>query len=565
MKPANVVAVLVLASGLLLAQEPSGGRVDRPSGERAESGPHWDVLPNRATDRRIVGFEALAADGRRSFVPVLRDLLRFAETAEEWYRILDAGSAILGRNLRAVEGPWRSLTLEMAGDPSFPELEDYAAWKAELYAQQVDPRMRRFFELPSTATIALHEIVWGGVEVDGIPALDDPATVSGKHAAWLDDAEPVFGLSLGGEQRAYPLRILDWHEMANDRLGGVSFALAYCTLCGAGIVYRTDRDGGRLIFGSSGLLMRSNKLMFDRGTDSLWNQFTGQPVLGAAVGVEPGLEVLPSVVTSWGSWRRQHPDTDVVSRRTGFDRRYELGAAYGSYFGSETMMFPASRASTGRFPKERVFVVRDRDADVAVPVKRVRDEGVVRVHVAGRSVLVVSMDRLRDWVVPESFTAAIAKAGGVLPANTSEWSVELLGLALESDPRVVADLDANFFLGLPESLRLPWLAKLSAPVEAGVPRIAEELRDAIALRGLAAEIRAYEGSVELVRRFDADGAVRLFGPGGSEWTPNEDTLDGPADRSLPRVAGHLAFAFGVEAFLPGAFGPTELGIEPRRR
>ena len=129
----------------------------------------------------------------------------------------------------------------------------------------------------------MEEIAWGGVLVDGIPALDNPRMTTASAASYLNPDDPVFGVEINGDARAYPLRIANWHEMVNDVVGGVPVSLAYCTLCGSGILF-DGRVAGRaepFTFGSSGLLYRSNKLMYDRQTDSLWEQLAGHPVTGS--------------------------------------------------------------------------------------------------------------------------------------------------------------------------------------------------------------------------------------------------------------------------------------------
>ncbi|MBV9522125.1 MAG: DUF3179 domain-containing protein, partial [Alphaproteobacteria bacterium] len=172
--------------------------------------------------------------------------------------------------------------------------------------------------------------------------------------------DPVFGVEIAGDARAYPLRIVNWHEMVNDVLGGVPVSLAYCTLCGAGILF-DDRVTGRdepFAFATSGLLYRSNKLMYDRATLSLWNQFTGRPVVGPLTGSGIELRVLPLVIASWSSWERSHPDTRVLSLETGYDRDYRPGVAYRDYFASRELMFPAATADGRLHPKDRVFGLR---------------------------------------------------------------------------------------------------------------------------------------------------------------------------------------------------------------
>ena len=179
------------------------------------------------------------------------------------------------------------------------------------------------------------------------------------EATWLTPGERVFGVVINGDARAYPYRILDWHEMLNDIVGGEPVSLAYCTLCGSGILYDTRRpDGGRFLFGSSGFLYRSNKLMYDEDTLSLWNQFTGRPVVGDLTGSKIELPILPVVSTTWERWRADHPTTKVLALETGHDRPYRPGAAYGDYFRSDKLMFPAALRSDRLAAKERVFALR---------------------------------------------------------------------------------------------------------------------------------------------------------------------------------------------------------------
>ena len=155
---------------------------------------------------------------------------------------------------------------------------------------------------------------------------------------------------------------MDWHEMANDVIGGKSISLAYCTLCGSAILYAGDHpqapEGKPFTFGSSGLLYRSNKLMYDRATDSLWNHMEGKPVAGplAASGIQ--LKTLPVVQTTWQRWRKRHPDTKVLSLDTGYERDYSPGAAYGRYFRTQKLMFPNMAAKSMQRPKTPVFVLR---------------------------------------------------------------------------------------------------------------------------------------------------------------------------------------------------------------
>ena len=232
----------------------------------------------------------------------------------------------------------------------------YDALAGDLYAA-LDPQFSRFLRVGITRSIRLEEIVWGGVNVDAIPALDNPATTGPEGAGWLNPDDPVLGVLIGGQARAYPLRIMYWHELVNDVVGGVPVALPFCSLCGAGILYdaRVAGQSSPLKFGTSGLLYRSNKLMFDRATDSLWSQFTGEAVVGALAGNAPALTRLPLVQTDGAAWLARHPDTSVLSEQTGHLRDYAPDAAYRTYRASPDLAFPARITDTRMPAKTLVF------------------------------------------------------------------------------------------------------------------------------------------------------------------------------------------------------------------
>ncbi len=199
--------------------------------------------------------------------------------------------------------------------------------------------------------------------------------LTADKADYLQPGDAVFGIALNDEARAYPLRILDWHEMANDVVGGVPVSLAYCTLCGAAIAYNGDAsNGSTYTFGSSGFLYRSNKLMYDRQTNTLWNQLTGEPVLGELVDQDVTLELLPIVLTTWEEWQNQHPDTLVVDENTGFPRNYSAGAAYGNYFADSETMFPVAQRSDLLPAKDQIYALRVEGLPKAYPLETLAAE-----------------------------------------------------------------------------------------------------------------------------------------------------------------------------------------------
>jgi hypothetical protein len=171
------------------------------------------------------------------------------------------------------------------------------------------------------ATVDTDLIVPGGPPPDGIPPIDEPRFVDPAEVRWLVAREPVLSVELNGEVKAYPVRILMWHEIVNDSIGGEPVSVTYCPLCNTGIAFRRPVvDGELLDFGTSGRLFHSNLVMYDRQTGTYWSQATLEAIVGPLAGRR--LEFLPAQIVSWGDWRAAHPSGRVLSQDTGFDRAY---------------------------------------------------------------------------------------------------------------------------------------------------------------------------------------------------------------------------------------------------
>jgi len=206
------------------------------------------------------------------------------------------------------------------------------------------------FEL-TRLTLPVAQIEYGGPPRDGIPALTDPRVVSAAQSPGLRPGDRVIGVVFDGEARAYPIRILNHHEIVNDTLGRQDFLVTYCPLCGSGIVFDARINDQRLVFGVSGLLYNSDVLMYDRQTESLWSQLRFAAVSGPLSGAE--LEALPATHTSWRDWRQQHPETTVLSFDTGYNRDYQRNP-YRSYSNSPLLYFGVDKTDP-RYPlKSRV-------------------------------------------------------------------------------------------------------------------------------------------------------------------------------------------------------------------
>jgi hypothetical protein len=240
----------------------------------------------------------------------------------------------------------------------FTYTNDYFTFKA-IISSRLDSRFGTYFlDRQLETAIRLDEIRWGGVIQDGIPPLRNPAMISVKEATYLKDSNVVFGIAINGDVRAYPKRILAWHEMFTDTVGNLSVTGVYCTLCGTVILYKNTHNGKNYSLGTSGFLYRSNKLMYDKSTQSLWNTLEGKPVVGPLVNKGIQLDYLSVVTTTWGAWKKRHPDTKVLSVQTGHDRNYGEGIAYKAYFGTDDLMFSVPKVDKRLKNKQEILAIR---------------------------------------------------------------------------------------------------------------------------------------------------------------------------------------------------------------
>jgi len=170
-------------------------------------------------------------------------------------------------------------------------------------------------------SVPYSEIHSGGPPKDGIPAIGEPRFISVVEAdAWLEPREPVILLRVADEVLAYPIQIIMWHEIVNDKVGGLPVVVTFCPLCNTAIAFERTVDGRDLDFGTTGRLRFSNLIMYDRQTESWWQQATGEAVAGELTGTR--LRSRPAPIVSWEDLRSAHPDAEVLSRETGYDRNY---------------------------------------------------------------------------------------------------------------------------------------------------------------------------------------------------------------------------------------------------
>lgn len=277
-------------------------------------------------------------------------------------------------------------TTDNAGAASLPKAELRTGdWELELRMSNI--RQGGWKTDFSRRSVPYAEIFSGGVPRDGIPPIDSPNFTTVTDAdGWLEDKEPVIAVEIEGEAKAYPLQILTWHEIVNDSLGGVPISATFCPLCNSGIVFDRRLDGVVYDFGVSGNLRNSDLIMWDRQTESWWQQLTGEAIVGELTGKQ--LDILPATLVSWADFRETYPAATVLSRETGHSRNYGANPYVGYdsvgqppflFFGEDDERLNAT---------ERVAAVTIRGEAAAFPFSFLEAQGVVHEEVGGQEIAV---------------------------------------------------------------------------------------------------------------------------------------------------------------------------------
>lgn len=267
------------------------------------------------------------------------------------------------------------------------------------------------FDLTNTL-VAKDKILLGGPQRDGIPAIDKPIFISGKQATFLKPDDRILGLINNKQSKAYPIAILNYHEIVNDKVGGDEIAVTYCPLCGSGIAYRSEVEGRNLIFGVSGLLYNSALLLYDRQTESLWSQILGKAISGPMKGTK--LETVQLTYTTWRDWLQRYPDTLALSIRTGFQRDYSK-EPYAGYEQSGKLWFPVNFRAMGYHPKERIIGIEINGKFKAYPFAELsKTSGEIKDSVNGKKLLIRFDSQNRTGSVFD-------EAGNELQSVTTFW------------------------------------------------------------------------------------------------------------------------------------------------
>jgi len=312
----------------------------------------YSVLESGEAEKLPAVFDDLVEREDRRFIAPLIEVLRASQlgllTGSHHNALIVTLERLSGQPLGADWFKWvtwyRGTSLE--GPPGFAE------FKARLL-YRIEPTLGDFVEASPAAEMRTEELLWTGSGVDQPGALQHPPRVPAGESL-LAPEEAVVGLFGADAPLAVPLRYLDWHEFLNDRHAGVDYVLVSCVLCGSVTAFEAPvHDGKPSLFAASGLLMRSVRLMYDDGTRTLWNELTGRAAFGPRAETGERLRSLPVVVTTWGAWLEQHPESSAVELPGG-EERYKPGNPWGEYMISPEPAFPVGLDRAEFAPKVRV-------------------------------------------------------------------------------------------------------------------------------------------------------------------------------------------------------------------
>lgn len=261
---------------------------------------------------------------------------------------------------------------------------DFAAFKSRIF-RTADPLLAELLGTTEAGAGRSEEIVWSGAP----PAPIGPEPVVAHEdgsAARLDGAEPIVGVALGGEARAYPLRWLDWYEVANDRLGGRDIAVVWCGFCASARAFERAAPGaGTRHFASSGLLQRSVRLLYDAETRTLWNELTGAPALAPRARLDP----LPALLTTWRAWRERNPGSTILAE--GSDPAVaSRGAPYARYHAGEEPIFPVALSRNELAAKELAYGIEAESRAKAFALRALLEARVVNAAVGDQPIVLVA-------------------------------------------------------------------------------------------------------------------------------------------------------------------------------
>ena len=281
--------------------------------------------------------------------------------------------------------------------------------------------------------IPLDKIKGGGPPKDGIPSIDNPIFTDVPNSNFMSDSDVVIGLEINGESKAYPLFILVWHEIVNDKVGGTPVSVTYCPLCYTNQVFERIIDGQEVEFGTSGKLYNSNLVMYDRLTDSYWSQALGTAITGELTGQQ--LKIIPFDVILWGDWISLHPETLVLTRDTGYTRAYSVDP-YRSYYTEPRIIFPVDNKDDRMHLKEIILGFNEGEIYKAYKQSDIESKVVINDKINEQQIVLISMytgnARVFDRNINGQVLEFVFSDGKIIDLQTSsEWSYD--GIAISGE------------------------------------------------------------------------------------------------------------------------------------
>jgi thiol-disulfide isomerase/thioredoxin len=313
----------------------------------------------------------------------------------------------------------------------------------------------------SRHSVPYSEVLSGGPPKDAIPAIDSPKFVSVEEAdEWLEDQEPVILVEVGEEARAYPIQILMWHEIVNDTFGEVPVAVTFCPLCNTGVAFERTLDGQVLDFGTTGRLRYSNLIMYDRQTETWWQQATGEAIAGEFTLRQ--LTFVPASMVSWADFTAAHSDGDVLSRETGYSRDYGRNPYTGYDDTNESpFLFDGPETPGVLPPMARVLTIDLNGESVGYPYDTLQEERVINDSVGGEPIVVFWAPGTASAL--DSSTVAGGDDVGAATTFSRELDGEVLTFVLDGD-RVVDEQTGSEWDVLGQAVSGPLAGSQLAPV-----------------------------------------------------------------------------------------------------
>ncbi len=277
-------------------------------------------------------------------------------------------------------------------------------------------------------SIPKDEVYDGGPGKDGIPSIDNPSFIEINEVDFLENEDLVIGMKIDGQAKAYPHKIMNWHEIVNDQIAGQKVSITYCPLTGTAISWNRVINGQETTFGVSGLLYNSNLIPYDRKTDSRWSQMRMDCVYGDLKGEKP--DNYQVIETEWKTWKNMYPDSKVLSTQTGYRRDYDR-YPYGDYKSSDKLLFPVNPEDNRLFSKERVLgIINDNKSKTYRFQLFSNSTRLIRDEFKGMTYLIVGNKTL-------NLLTAFNLSASNIPVNTKFQSVE------NSLPMIVEDSNGN--------------------------------------------------------------------------------------------------------------------------